>query len=109
MRSLLAAFLVLSAAACTGPATPPPNAPAVAVAPGPAPPLPKAGPESFNIDGSLREEWTPLLKAPAIDPAKTHLSAAPQGLSAVPAACDAFVSRKGAPPPACRDATSALA
>jgi len=110
MRSLLAVFVALSAVACTGPQAPPPNAPAGTgtTATPPPPPLPKAGPESLNIDGPLREEWMPLLKAPAIDPAKTHLNAPPKGLPPTPSTCDVFVNRKGAAPPACKDTASAL-
>lgn len=111
MRLLLASFLGLSVAACAGPTTPPPNVPPSPGAPAPAPPptLALASPEAFNIDGPLREEWMPLLKAPAVDPQKVRLSTAPPGLPKAPAACDAFVSRKGAAPPSCGDAKAALA
>src|SRR5215510_11224903 len=101
MRLLLAAFVALSSVACTGPVTPPPNAPAGAGTTAPPPTLPKAGPESLNIDGPLREEWMPLLKAPAIDPAKTHLNPPPPGVPPAPSSCDAFVNRKVSAPPAC--------
>src|SRR6185436_2888988 len=100
MRLLLASLLGLSVAACAGPTTPPPNVPPNPGAPAPAPPptLALASPEAFNIEGPLREEWMPLLKAQAVDPQKVRLSTAPPGLPKAPAACDAFVSRKGAAP-----------
>jgi hypothetical protein len=115
MRRLLAPILgplfALATAACTGPVAPPttPPQPGPAV-PGPivAPPL--AGPEALEIQGTVREEWLPLLKAPVLDPAKTQLAAAPPGLAALPASCDAFVNRKGAgAAPACADKAAGIA
>jgi hypothetical protein len=114
MRLLLTALVVLSTcatAACTGPTTPPPNTPPNPDArpPAPALQLTKVGPESFTIDGPLREEWMPLLKMPAVDAQKVRLSTAPPGLPPAPATCDAFASRKGAAPPSCGDAATAFA
>ena len=58
----------------------------------------------------MREEWLPLLKAPVLDPAKAQLAAAPPGLAALPASCEAFVNRKGAgAAPACADKAAGLA
>jgi len=112
MRRLLVPIFALVTAACTGPVMPPPN-----VAPQPLPAKPEpivappvAGPEALGLEGTVREEWLPLLKAPVLDPAKTQLTAAPPGLAPLPSSCDAFVSRKGAgPAPSCADKASALA
>ncbi|MEO7331719.1 MAG: hypothetical protein ABI193_24300 [Minicystis sp.] len=112
MRRLLlslAALVSLAGTACTGSATPPPSTPPQSAPPRtPTAALPTAGPEAFTIDGALKEEWMPLLKAPAIDPAKTKLASPPPALAAAPASCEAFVQRKGAGKPACADAASAL-
>ncbi|MFO0762402.1 MAG: hypothetical protein U0359_38540 [Byssovorax sp.] len=104
---LFAALVSVSTTACTGPETPTPATPDKVAGPAPAA-LPSAGPEAFQIDGALREEWMPLLKAPAIDPAKAKLASPPPGLAPAPAACDAYVSRKGGAKPSCADAPSAL-
>ena len=112
MRRLLLPILAFVTAACTGPVaplptTPPQPGPAV---PGPIVAPPTAGPEALEIQGTVREEWLPLLKAPVLDPAKTQLTAAPPGLAALPASCDAFVSRKGAgAAPTCADRAAGLA
>ncbi len=111
MRRLLVPVFALVTAACTGPVTPPPN-----VAPQPPPTKPEpivapplAGPEALNLEGTVREEWLPLLKAPVVDPAKSQLTAAPPGLAPLPSSCDAFVSRASAgPAPACADKAAAL-
>ena len=112
MRRLLLPILAFVTAACTGPVaplptTPPQPGPAV---PGPIVAPPTAGPEALEIQGTVREEWLPLLKAPVLDPAKTQLTAAPPGLAALPASCDAFASRKGAgAAPTCADRAAGLA
>ncbi|MEO5730844.1 MAG: hypothetical protein ABI134_18325 [Byssovorax sp.] len=110
MRRLLLPIFALVTTACTGPVAPTPTTPPQpTVAPPPivAPPL--AGPEALELQGTVREEWMPLLKAPIVDPAKAQLTAAPAGLAALPASCDAFVSRKGAgAAPACADRAAAL-
>ncbi len=112
MRRLLlslAALVSLAGTACTGSATPPPNLPPPsATAPAPTVTVPTAGPEAFTIEGPLKEEWMPLLKAPAIDPAKTKLASPPPALAPAPVSCDAFAQRKGGNKPACADAPSAL-
>ena len=52
----------------------------------------------------------PLLKPSAVDPAQAKLLTPPPGLAPVPAACGAYVSRKGeGKPAACGDAATALA
>lgn len=113
MRRLLlsfAALVSLAGTACTGPVTPPPaTPPQSAPLPAATVALPAAGPEAFTIEGPLKEEWMPLLKAPAIDPQKTKLASPPPGLAAAPASCDAFVTRKGKGAPACADKDKALA
>jgi len=66
--------------------------------------------EAFAVEGPLREDWMPLLKAPVIDPSKEPLPAPPLGLPAPPASCEAFVKQKATgPAPTCGDAQSALA
>jgi hypothetical protein len=112
MRRLLLPIFALVTAACTGPVTPPPATPTQPGTTGPAPIVapPTAGPEALEIQGTVREEWLPLLKAPVLDPAKTQLTAAPPGLAPLPASCDAFVNRKGAgAAPACADRAAGLA
>jgi hypothetical protein len=82
---------------------PPPEVPAA------APQAPPPGAEAFTVDGPVREEWMPLLKPAAVDPAKAKLLAPPPGLAPVPAGCDAFVHRSGGAKVACGDPTAALA
>ncbi len=110
MRRLLLPIFALVTTACTGPVAPTPTTPPQpTVAPPPivAPPL--ASPEALEVQGTVREEWMPLLKAPVVDPAKSQLTPAPPGLAALPASCDAFVSRKGAgAAPSCADKAAAL-
>lgn len=97
-------LLALSLVACAETAAPPktpdqPPPPAVVVPPE----------RAFLVEGALREEWIPLLKAPVVDPAKIKLDAPPPGLPAPPASCDAYVSRKGSGKASCADTTAALA
>ena len=112
MRRLFAPVFALVTAACTGQGTAPPSVapqPPATTTPTPIVAPPVAGPEALNLEGTVREEWLPLLKAPVLDPAKSQLTAAPMGLAPLPASCDAFVSRKGAgPAPACGDKAAAL-
>src|SRR5262249_41622212 len=87
-----------------------PVTPAPAQTPAPAITNHPATIESFIVNGPLKEEWMPLLKAPAIDPAKNKLASPPPGLAAAPAACDAFANRKASGAKlSCADPTSALA
>jgi hypothetical protein len=112
MRRLLLPIFALVTAACTGAATTPPTTPPQPGndVPGPVVAPPMAGPDALVLEGTVREEWLPLLKAPVLDPAKTQLTAAPSGLAPLPASCDAFVTRKGAgAAPACADKASGLA
>lgn len=114
MRRLLFPLFALVTSACTGatPTTPTtPTGPTTTPADlGPIVAPPTVGPEALELQGTVREEWLPLLKAPIVDPAKTQLTPAPAGLSALPASCDAFVNRKGAGPAvACADKAAALA
>jgi hypothetical protein len=99
----------LFTAACAAPQTAAPRAPAWSASDAPQVTLPKAGPEAFTIEGQLREEWLPLLKAPPLDPQKIQLSAAPSRLPPAPATCEAFVSRRATAPSSCGDGGSALA
>src|SRR4051812_38535140 len=81
-HELLLPIFALVTAACgaevvqppTTPQQPGPTVPAPIVAP------PVAGPEALEIQGTVREETLPLLKAPVLDPAKAQLPAAPAGL-----------------------------
>lgn len=107
----LSAFsFTLLTAACAAPVAVPPQTPTAATTPNASRvTLPKAGPEAFTIEGQLREEWLPLLKAPPLDPQKIQLSTAPSRLPPAPATCDAFVSRRAPAPASCGDSASALA
>ena len=68
------------------------------------------GADALEIQGTVREESSPLLKAPVVDRTKAQLTAAPAGLAALPASCDGFVNRKGAgAAPACADRAAGLA
>lgn len=112
MRRLLLPIFALVTTACAAQVAPPPTIPPQAgpAVPAPIVALPTAGPEALEIQGTVREEWLPLLKAPVLDPAKAQLASAPPGLAALPASCDAFVSRKGAgAAPSCTDKAAALA
>jgi hypothetical protein len=112
MRRLLlslVALVSLAGTACTGSATPSPTSPPQPPAPAtPSVALPSAGPDALAVDGPLKEEWMPLLKAPAVDPQKARLASAPLGLAPAPASCEAFVTRKGGSKPSCADGPSAL-
>src|SRR5262249_21664728 len=98
---------------CAAAPVPPASGPEAAAGPLPG----KAPPPSaavFAVEGPVREEWLPLLKPAAVDPAKAKLLAPPPGLAPVPPACDAFVARKGGgpapkPPAACSAPAAALA
>src|SRR5262245_58560681 len=75
------------------------------------PPPAQAGPASsdpFAIDGPVREEWMPILKMPAVDPAKAKLLSPPPGLAPTPGVCDGYASRKGEGKVSCADAAAAL-
>ncbi len=112
MRRLLLPIFALVTVACTGAATTPPTTPPQPGNEGPRPVVapPMAGPDALVLEGTVREEWLPLLKAPVLDPAKTQLTAAPSGLAPLPASCDAFVTRKGAgAAAACADKAAGLA
>ncbi len=107
LGKLLVPLLALAQAACAaagppapvlGPEAPPPPAQAR-----------PAGPDAFVVDGTVREEWMPLLKPAAVDPAKAKLLAPPPGLAPVPAACQAYATRKGEGKVACADPARALA
>jgi hypothetical protein len=110
MRRLLLPIFALVTTACSEQLAAPPNTPPQPTATPEAivaPPL--AGPEALEVQGTVREEWLPLLKAPVVDPAKAQLTPAPAGLAALPASCDAFVSRKGAgAAPSCADRAAGL-
>ncbi len=111
-RLILPLFaLASSACAATGAEAPGPATPAGGLATvALAPAKPVGGAEVFVISGQVREEWMPLLKPSAVDPAKVKLLAPPPGLAPVPAACNGYARRKGeGSPPACADAPSALA
>lgn len=75
----------------------------------PETPANSAEPDPFKIDGTLREETFPLLKAPTVDPLKARLETAPSGLLPPPAECGAYVSRKGKGGAKCADKEAALA
>ncbi len=91
--------------------TPPPKAPEATPPTAETPAKPRLSlSEAFAVDGPVREEWLPLLKAPVIDPAKEKLPAPPAELAPPPASCDAFVKRAPQKPaPACADESGALA
>lgn len=112
MRRILLPIFALVTAACAPQVAPPPVTPPTPTTATPRPIVapPVVGPEALELSGTVREEWMPLLKAPVVDPAKAQLGAAPAGLAALPASCDAFVSRKGAgAATACADKAAALA
>jgi hypothetical protein len=105
-RLLLPLTFALASAACVPPAEPAKTPEALGTT---GPTQAPAGGDPFAIDGPLREEWLPLLKAPVIDPAKAKLATPPAGLAPVPAACGAYAARKGAGQAKCADAPAALA
>ena len=107
---LLLPLLALASSACaaTTAAAPAPETPRTSPPPLVAPASALSA-EAFVIDGPVREEWIPLLKPSAVDPAKAKLLAPPPGLAALPAACDAFATRKGEGKASCADPTAALA
>jgi hypothetical protein len=110
LGKLLFPLLALAQSACAaaGPSTPA-KAPEAPVASAPAPATGAVGPEAFVIDGSVREEWLPLLKPAAVDPAKARLLPPPPGLAPVPAACQAYAARPGEGKVACGEPAAALA
>ncbi len=105
MRRLLIPLFALASTACAASPAVLPNAPE-----GQPPKVAEpAGPDPFAVDGPLREEWLPLLKAPAVDPKKATLPSAPSGLAEVPE-CKPYAERKASGgAPACGDKASALA
>jgi hypothetical protein len=108
--ALALAPLATACAVTPAPHAPPqPASPAPEVAP-PGPPVaPPPGADAFTIDGPVREEWMPLLKPAAVDPAQAKLLAPPPGLAPLPASCDAYTQRKPSAKVACADPPAALA
>jgi len=110
LRGLLLPLLVLSSA-CAGVAPPARGPETAGASPTPttqAPASPAPTSSAFAIDGPVREEWLPLLKPAAVDPAKAKLLAPPPGLAPVPAVCDAYAVRRGEGKVACADPAAAL-
>jgi hypothetical protein len=105
---MLPLLVALAACACAPQAAPPPQAPPQAPAGTPPGEPPANTAAAFVVDGAVREEWMPLLKPIAVDPAKAKLLAPPPGLAPVPAVCEAFASRKPTGKPSCADAAAGL-
>ncbi len=109
---LLLPLLALASSACAGAAATAggataPETPHGALAAGAQPAAP--GAEAFVLDGPVREESIGLLKPFSVDPAKARLLSPPPGLAPLPAACDAYATRKGSGQAKCADPAAALA
>ncbi len=107
---LLLPLLALACSACAATAAPAPGPevphgtpPAITA---PAAPLDAA---AFVVDGTVHEEWMPLLKPFAVDPFKSKLFTPPPGLAPLPATCGAYATRRGEGKASCADQAAALA
>ena len=116
MKSLLVAPGFAALLIACGPASPQPVGPPAASGPGSqasavassvAPPTAPADP--FALDGTVREEWLPLLSGPAPSFGAVTLPQTPKNVPPPPpAACDGFVNHATRSKTACSDKTVAL-
>jgi hypothetical protein len=107
----LPVITLLAACGGTAPALPPPLVlPTATASPTSHVVAPPAAPKDpFAIEGTLQEEWLPLLKPPVFDLKTLPFPAAPKGVAPAPAACDAFAKRAAAKATKCKDAAATLA
>jgi hypothetical protein len=117
MKSILAVPALAALLTACGPASPQPLTPGTASTPiaqaSTAPsskPLPVVTLDPFALDGTVREEWLPLLSGPAPTFGAVTLPATPKNVPPPPpASCDAFVRHPTQSKEACADKSVALA